>query len=244
MKNYFDFEKKINMDCVGFDGKTSPADVMAIFQQAVTEHTLEMKLDFKSILEKYGAKWFIVSAHLEFFDMPAIDEDVNVRTWPLKSFAIKFPRAFVMTDKDGKKLAAAMTNWCIVDSKTNALMRAKTLEFPFDEFISDVPTDKEQKFPAENGAEFCYSRKILMSDIDLNRHVNNVSYIRIALDCFSTKEMENMDISALDIQYKLQCYEGEVLDLYRQKTENGYVIDGKRGDETIFRLMITIKKEQ
>ncbi|MBQ8606297.1 MAG: hypothetical protein IJ408_06120 [Clostridia bacterium] len=242
MKNYLDFTKTLNINDVAFDGKMLPQDIMGLFQQAVTAHTFEMELDFASILRKYNAKWFIVSAHLEIERAPAIDETVTVRTWPQKASALKFPRAFTMKDENGNIVASAMTQWCIVDHDTNEIMRAKTLEFPFDEFIEEDPTSTRGRIPVSDAGERCYSRKMLLSDIDLNRHVNNVSYIRIGMDCFSSAELENMQITALDIQYKLQCYEGDTLDLYRLETENGYIIEGKRGEDSIFKMMLTIKK--
>lgn len=240
MKNYLDFTKKLNIDDVSFDGKMSAYDIMGLFQQAVTEHTFELGLDFKSLKEKYNAKWFISSARLEINERPRIDSEVTVRTWPLKNSAVKFPRAFVMSEGSGKVLATAMTDWCIVNYDTDELLRANTVSFPFGEFLEENPQSQKCRIPNVEVPEKCYSRKMLVSDIDLNRHVNNVSYIRIGMDCFSSEELENMQIKAMDIQYKLQCFEGDTLDMYKLKTETGYIIEGKRDTDTIFKMMITI----
>ena len=241
MKNFLDFTQKLNIDNVGFDAKMSPADIMGLFQKAVTEHTFELKLDFESIRKKYGAKWFIVSARLEIIKAPEIDDVVTVSTWPLKASAFKFPRAFVLKNEKGEVLASSMTDWCIADCDTDEIMKASVLRFPFDEFISENPTEQRCKIPVCDSGEFCYERKILLSDLDLNRHVNNVSYLRIAFDCFTMSEMENMDIKSVDMQYKLQTYEGDTLSLYKLKTDTGYIIDAKRNGETVFKAKIELR---
>ena len=241
MKNYLDFTQKLNIDNVGFDAKMSPADIMGLFQKAVTEHTFKLQLDFESIRKKYGAKWFIVSARLEIIKAPVIDDVVTVSTWPLKASALKFPRAFVMKDKDGGILANAMTDWCIANCETDEIMKASLLQFPFSDFISENPTEQRCKIPVCDSGELCYERKILLSDLDLNRHVNNVSYLRIAFDCFTMSEMENMQIKSVDMQYKKQTYEGDTISLYKLKTDTGYIIDAKKDGEIVFRAKIDVK---
>ncbi len=241
MKNYLTFTKKLNIADVGFDGKTSVADIMNLFQQAVTLHTYEMELDFESIRKKYNGKWFILSARFEIEKRPSIHDTIEIETWPLKASALKFPRAFKLNDSKGNTLVSAMTHWCIVDYDTEEIFRSSSVSMPFDEFITDDPTTKKCSVPNTENDGIYYSRKMMSSDIDLNRHVNNVSYIRIALDCFKTQELENLDIKSFDIQYRKQCFEGDVMDLYRTKTENGYVIEGKINSDTIFKAAINIK---
>lgn len=234
MKNYYELTKKLNIDNVGFDARAMPCHIMAMFQEAITLHTFEMGVDFASIRKKHKAKWFVISTRLEIEKRPAIDDTVLIKTWPLKSSALKFPRVTVMTDDKGNTLAKSMTDWCIADVDTDEILRANTLEFPFDEFLSENPMNKRCRIPLCETGELCYSKKILLSDLDLNRHVNNVQYIKFATDCFTMEEFDSMNFKSLDIQYKLQCFEGDTLDIYKTKTQNGYVIEGKRLEDTVF----------
>ena len=240
MKNYFEYNKKLNIDDVSFTGYQSPADIMATFQSAITLHTLDLGVDFESIHKSINAKWFIVHTRIEIEKTPKIHDEVTVCTWPLKASAVKFPRACTMKDKEGNTLACAMTDWCIVDFDSGELLRSNRLSFPFDEFLSDVPTKEKGRIPVCEKGELCYNRKMLVSDLDLNRHVNNVTYIRIALDSFSSAELESITIKSMDMQYKMQCFEGQTLSVYKMKTEDGYIIDGLCDDNIIFRAKIEV----
>ena len=62
--------------------------------------------------------------------------------------------------------------------------------------------------------------------------MNNVQYVRVAFGMFTNRQLEAMDIAEVEIAYRLQCFEGETLSLYRRETENGFDIgiikeDGK-----------------
>ena len=51
---------------------------------------------------------------------------------------------------------------------------------------------------------------------------------------FSSAQLAEMDIAEVDISYKNQCYEGELLTLKKKNVENGFEIgifkeDGTRG---------------
>ena len=237
--NKYTYTKKLNITDVGFDGSTAINNVMDLFQQAVTLHTEIMGVDTPSINEKYNAKWFIVSAHFEFNKMPRIYDDITVHTWPLPASAIKFPRAFVLENDKGETLATCMTQWCTVDRDSGEFVRASVIKMPFDEYITDDPTTERGRVPNTPCDTLCYERKMLTSDIDMNNHVNNVAYIRMAMDCFSTKELSAMDIKSFDISFKNQCFEGDTVSFYKQTTEDGWLIEAKIEDKTIFKAKIT-----
>ncbi len=48
-------------------------------------------------------------------------------------------------------------------------------------------------------------------DIDVGRHMNNVAYVRMMLDRFTTAQLSQFAVSEYEIVYKNPCYEGEKL---------------------------------
>ena len=59
------------------------------------------------------------------------------------------------------------------------------------------------------------------SDIDMARHMNNVMYVRELLNLFSTPELEEMNITEMEVCYRASCYEGDVLTPRYRRTEDG-----------------------
>jgi acyl-ACP thioesterase len=68
------------------------------------------------------------------------------------------------------------------------------------------------------------------SDIDIGRHMNNVAYLRMLCDSFSVDEMDLMNPSEMEIMYLSPCFEGDVLDIMRRKTDFGYEFGVRRAD--------------
>ena len=52
------------------------------------------------------------------------------------------------------------------------------------------------------------------TDIDMGRHVNNVVYIRLLLDCFPAKTLADGSIRSIEAHYASPCLEGETLGVY------------------------------
>ena len=69
------------------------------------------------------------------------------------------------------------------------------------------------------------------TDIDVSQHMNNVAYIRAAFSAFTVKEIEEMNISEVEAVYRVQCFEGEKLDMRIRKEENAIDIGIIKEDE-------------
>lgn len=237
MKNYYVLNKKLDICDVAFNGKTGITEIMSLFQRAVTLHTLELGVDFESVKKNHNAKWFISSAHIEVYSAPSIHDEVIVKTWPLAPSAVRFPRAFELKDSEGRLLAAAMTEWCTVDYDSGKLLRSSVVTLPVDEYLDKTPVAAKVRVPETDG-DAVYDRKMLVSDLDVNGHVNNVSYIRFALDAFSSEELSNMDIKSFDIEYKTQAFEGDTLTLY--KSDDPLTVTAKKDGITVFTAAINL----
>ena len=57
-------------------------------------------------------------------------------------------------------------------------------------------------------------------DTDYGRHMNNVAYIKAVEGLFSSKELDELKISELEIHYKNPCFEGETITFYIKKEED------------------------
>ncbi len=239
--NRFDKSGIIKMRSVGYNGKMSIADAMGLFQEAVSAHTKLLGLDFMSMRKKYNAKWVISRVRFEIDSLPEIDDEYTVSTWPLKAGTVRFDRSFVLSCKE-KSAVRALTEWCVLDADTQSVKRANVVSFPFDNFLEDrVITGKFSGVRCEvSQDDAVYSRTMRVSDLDINEHVNNISYIRLALDCFSSAELESIDIKSFEMYYVMQCFEGQTLTLYKKEIENGYYIEAKKDGKTVFRCTVNL----
>lgn len=235
-ENIFSMQSLVNVNTVGFDEKMSIADAMSMFQFAVSVHTDAMGVGYYDVLNGHRAKWVIAKARFEINRFPRNGETVNVITWPLKPGIMRFGRCFEIKDKDNISCINAYTDWCIIDKNNSEVLKTSTLGKLFPEYRTERTVGKYSNFSLKlTEKDFCFKRTMRLSDLDLNGHVNNISYIRMALDCFSSEEMKNTSVKSFEMCYRRQCFEGETLSLYRGTDGDGYYIEAlTENNETVF----------
>ena len=67
--------------------------------------------------------------------------------------------------------------------------------------------------------DLVYTHHVRATDIDMGRHMNNVVYIRLLLDCFSAKELASGRIKSIEAHYASPCLEGETLGVFCRRKE-------------------------
>lgn len=233
--NKYTLTATASINDVAFNGKALPSHIMSIFQHAVTEHTAILNVGADTIIKTINAKWVITRIRFEISGSLHVGDRYTVSTWPLKARALRFGRSFVL-EKDGQIIARAYTDWCLLNADTQEVLPSKVLAMPIDEYLTDKVIEGTFSNSKAEAAELVYTHTVRQSDLDINRHVNNITYMKFALDCFSLEELENTDITSFEMYYVSQCFEGETLSLYR----SGNVIEAKCDERTVFRCTVNL----
>ena len=210
-------------------------DIYALFQNISVAQSRLFKYD-ASIMTPKGLFWVTVRSRIRIHRRPAVNEIVELSTWPEKPDRIRGRRNYTF-EKDGKRIIEATSEWAIIDRNTNRLFminslyddsfefnQEKLLPEPFHRFTSD--------FSGDPFAEY----KVKSIDIDFEGHMNNVAYIRALFGLFSRQEIEEMNLHDMEFQYKTPCFEGDTLYWYKEENENGFEICAKLKDNTIIFL--------
>ena len=59
--------------------------------------------------------------------------------------------------------------------------------------------------------ELVQRHTVRSTDIDMGRHMNNVAYVRLLLDCFPASVLADGKIASMEVHYAAPCLEGEEL---------------------------------
>lgn len=210
-ENDVDFRRKYNL-----------CSLMRHYHKVVDEHALAMGVDSTTVMRDYGAKWILTKVRVEIERFPSWHDEIEVETWIYPPGVVRLDREAAFRDKNGQ-FARMSSEWCLIDKDTNFPRRPSKAGYPVDmehrkERGVESYSKIVNKFEGENKS---FSHTVRVSDLDMNEHMNNVAYIRLACDTFSAKEVINSSIKAFEIVFKNQCYEGEILDVYRKSDESG-----------------------
>ena len=100
-----------------------------------------------------------------------------------KPSAVIFPRYFTI-EKDGQLVAEGFSQWTLVDLETRRIVRVKSTGIEVPEVsVTMTPPErlKSLNIPVTNHYQVVYS------DLDMNGHMNNTQYLRVAYDFIGWK---------------------------------------------------------
>ena len=213
-------------------GVLSVPGIFDLFMDMATEHGASINLGMDD-LKKKGCFWVAAKSRVQFTRRPKMLERVVVSSWPEKPGNIRCNRYYTITSDEGV-IIKGKSEWTILDMQTGR--PKKSAEVYPTELVHREDVVCEEPFVRMNtdftDAEEILSYTVTSRDIDVSQHMNNVAYIRAMLSAFSCKELGSLDISELEIAYRAQCFEGEVLSIRRRNVEDGIEIgvvkeDGK-----------------
>ena len=215
-----------------YDGLLGIPETFSLMMDLATEHAQSIDLGISSIGKK-NLFWLAVRTRIHFFKRPRIEEKVTLSTWPEKPQRLRNNRSYLI-EKDGERLVEGKTEWAILNTVTNKLVKGDEV-YPegliFEPLsVFDDPFERvKDNFEEE---ERFASYTVRSTDIDLGGHMNNSAYPRALFSVFSTDERKAMNISGIDVRFVAPAYEGEELLIYRHQNENKTEYAMKKQDGT------------
>ncbi len=151
----------------------------------------------------------LASRQVEVIRKPRYKEEITVSTSVYDITPLYGLRNTFIYDANGEVCFKSYSTGAFVDMATGCLHRIDD-EVQKGMLINDkLDMDYRERHISIPKIEptQCRPIEILRSDIDYNRHVNNVSYIRMALDLLP----EGFEVSGMRVEYKSQTRFGNTL---------------------------------
>ena len=236
MKNYYQISNLINISSVDVNYNLRFDHILNYFQDVTTTHSYELKVDRETMMKDSNAFWVLTKIKLQVEKLPKWNEEVAIKTYPTTVSPVRFFREFSITSTSGAKVIAK-SEWCVLDGTTKTLRRSNSINYPVD--MEHLPPNPEIVDFAKIKEEisiinYFYSYKIMYADLDCNNHTNNVVYAKMMINAFTPEEYSSLNIKGIEINFLNQSYYGDTVDVYKKKCDNGYYIEGKIQDKTIF----------
>ena len=212
------FEKQIVLtpDLCGSAAALSPLAAFTIFQGVASEHAEKIGVG-GAAMAKRGEFWLTVHSRVDFYGPAYLMDELTARTWPERCEGrdIRCFRSYRLTHGE-KTVALGRTQWAILGPEGKILRFEQSgfpADFPFPETAAiDEPPVRFHDELAQD--DLVYTHLVRATDIDMGRHMNNVVYIRLLLDCFRAKELAFGAVKRIEAHYASPCLEGETLGVF------------------------------
>jgi len=182
-------------------------------QEVAWSHSIELKMSFHDLIPK-GLTWVMFRLAMYLEKLPKHGEKVTIETWPSGATAKHAFRDYRVLDANGKLIGTAKSSWVIFDFHQRKVV-------PLPDFIKNTPIDadrenveyKQEKISVGKQFELKKDIGVGWYDIDVNRHVNNLSYIRWLLDTLPVNFLQKQRLKELDIVFRAESSLGDQLKL-------------------------------
>lgn len=172
-------------------------------------------------MQAHDQAWVLSRMRVEIDELPKWRDVVTVKTWIMDLQGSRSVRALEMW-LGTKKIVGSLTYWAVFNTK---IRRAEPLALPhehFQKYPDRMPTNESfKKIVIPENAEICSERKVLLSDLDIVFHANNVKYLEWCLDTIDYKPLLKQQLQSFDMNFlrELKINDGvEILSIHKNKT--------------------------
>ncbi|MFI3247671.1 MAG: 5-formyltetrahydrofolate cyclo-ligase [Rikenellaceae bacterium] len=176
-----------------------------------------------------GITWVLSRLSIELFEPSSIDQ-IDIETWIEDCSRIATTRNFILTDKTGKRVGVATSQWCLIDMKARRPVDLTRAEANYTQYVQPRNLDIERphkipQFDSFDGTISSSSHTANSLDIDINNHVNTMRYIDMMLSMMQPEQLINFTPLRIDLHFMSESRLGDHLTINKKEYSQP---DGKR----------------
>ena len=211
----FQKQRTITSAYIDVSGKMGIAQTVLMVQDNLTENFGALKMDNFCVNEK-GGYWAIYKAKFKFFRRPFWRDKVVTTSFPADNAPIRTYVNTAITTIEGEPIILAVQEACCLDLERHRPMKLESVDFPMEGAPEHFMDSKFTKFPVQNEEyEEVYRQKVLPQHIDMSHHMNNIEYVKLALNVFSAEDLELCIPSMLEVHFLGETREGQEVTVFR-----------------------------
>jgi len=212
------------------NGYLKYTDLCNLLQLTAGDHAEIGGISFTDMQEFHQA-WVLSRMRLEIESLPRWKDIVTVKTWIISLENSRSVRALEM-HVNGKKIIGCETFWAVFNTK---LRRPEALALPhehFEKYTEKLSTEERvKKIDLPKEMKTVKERKVVLSDLDIVNHVNNVKYLEWCLDLVDSKSILKQKIKSIDMNFmkELMFDDSVSIEEFSMQNQSVYSIlkDGK-----------------
>ncbi|XP_048131134.1 oleoyl-acyl carrier protein thioesterase 1, chloroplastic isoform X1 [Rhodamnia argentea] len=175
-------------------------------------------------MRKLNLIWVTARMHIEIYKYPTWSDVVEIETWCQGEGRIGTRRDWIIKDyATGQVTGRATSKWVMMNQETRRLQKVD--DDVRDEYLIFCPRESRLAFPEKNNGSLKkiakledsaqYSRLGLVprrADLDMNQHVNNVTYIGWVLESMPQEIIDSYELQMITLDYRRECQHDDVVD--------------------------------
>lgn len=222
------------------NGYLKYTDLCNILQLTAAAHSEIGGISF-SDMQEFNQAWVLSRMRVEINELPKWKDIVKVKTWINTLENSRSVRALELY-VNGKKMIGCETFWAVFNTK---IRRPEALALPFEHFEL-YPEQKATQIPfskinVNNETEMVFEKRVVLSDLDIVNHVNNVKYLEWCLDFVDEKTILNQKIESFEMNFLKELSLSDNVTINENCNEDSIIFSIKKEEKTCFALQLNLK---
>jgi len=216
---------KVLSSQTAYGAKMGMIDSLNMLQDNMCEYFKAIDCDGISMVPTHNCFFVVTKTRLRVYDKPCWLDNLDLLTHVNKLSGIRLNLYTSIKDKDTLRIEA-IQELCAMDYDTRKLRLINTTKYPENVEVGTFDTDLSFEKISQDFANEEYlikSVKVESTNVDFYLHTNNVEYVRMIINTIPVNEMLECNYNDIQINYLLESREGDVLNIYRKKVDNGYL---------------------
>ena len=201
------------------NGRATMPSVCNYFQEAAGVHANHLQFDIEQLREN-GLTWVLYKMEVHVDRYPERWEEITVKTRPSAGDGLRALRDYELLDKEGNRIAAAVSQWMVLNLKTRRPVRVpkEILNLGLKEPTHVIKPDKKPIKQVENHSEqnMAPVTRVGLHHLDMNGHANNVTYISWFTGHVPESIVASKQCRRFEIQYISECNAGDDITIARK----------------------------
>lgn len=212
------------------NGKLTLPTILHFLQECAWDNARANNFGFED-LEKQNAFWVLSKIYLEIDEYPDWKDEIQIKTWPKGIDGLFAIRDFQIL-RNNKVIGNATSYWLILDKTNGRPKRLENFNFLHDNFLKESAINQKLGKLVFKGSSIIQDqRKVYSSDLDINKHVNNATYVRWILDSYFSENNELIKEFEINFLNELRLNEEFAVDSSSNLDEKFYSLKNTNSKE-------------
>lgn len=154
--------------------------------------------------------WVFYKYDIKMYRYPKFGEIISLSTTPVGFKKFYGLRKYVIRDEKNEIIGEALALFFLINIEKRRPMRIQKEQYDFygvsGDVDYDINIDKLERF---EGEEYYKQFDIRYSDIDSNKHVNNVKYVEWAIEAVPIEVINNYQLTRIKVIFEKETTYGE-----------------------------------
>ena len=198
--------RSYEVDC---RNRLSIPSMFSFMQETAGKHADALGVSIHQ-LRTENCTWLLSRLKIKITAYPAWKDSIQVRTWPSGTQGLHAMRDFELINNENQIIAAAVSAWLVIDIRKRRPLRIA----PFIDRLKPLEgthslPDSLDKLPGCEDHTYARNFAVRYQDLDINQHVNNVSFVEWVLESVPAATLNDSNLSELQINFLAEAFQGD-----------------------------------